>query len=141
MLILDEATNDLDITTLMVLEDYLESFAGCLIVVSHDRYFLDRTIDKVFRFEAAETIREYPGNYSAFLEIREREAAEKAAVVAEAKAVKAIAIAPEVISPKRKLSYQETRELEELETRFAEAETRQAELEKRMRENPSDYLL
>ncbi len=141
VLILDEVTNDLDITTLMVLEDYLESFAGCLIVVSHDRYFLDRTIDKVFRFETAETIREYPGNYSAFLEIREREAAEKAAVVAEIKAAKAITVAPEPTSAKRKLTYKESRELEELETRIAEVETHKATLEKRMHDHPSDYLL
>jgi ABC transport system ATP-binding/permease protein len=141
VLILDEVTNDLDITTLMVLEDYLESFAGCLIVVSHDRYFLDRTIDKVFRFEGEGMIREYPGNYSAFLEIREREAEEKAVAVAEAKAVKAAIAAPEITSAKRKLTYKETRELEELETRIAEAETRIAELETRMRDNPSDYVL
>lgn len=141
VLILDEVTNDLDITTLMVLEDYLESFAGCLIVVSHDRYFLDRTIDKVFRFEAAGTIREYPGNYSAFLEIREREAAEKATVVAETKAARAAVAIPEATPTKRKLTYKETRELEELETRIAEAETHKATLEKRMHDNPSDYLL
>ena len=141
VLILDEVTNDLDITTLMVLEDYLESFAGCLIVVSHDRYFMDRTIDKVFRFEGDGAIREYPGNYSAFLEIREREAEEQAAVVAEAKAVRATVAAPEVTPTKRKLSYKETRELEELETRIAEAETRKAEIEKRMHDNPSDYVL
>jgi ATP-binding cassette subfamily F protein uup len=141
VLLLDEVTNDLDITTLMVLEDYLESFAGCLIVVSHDRYFLDRTIDKVFRFEGDGRIREYPGNYSAFLEIREREAEEKAAVVAETKAAKVAVVAPEPASTKRKLSYKETRELEELETRIAEAESRKAELEKRMHDNASDYVL
>jgi ABC transport system ATP-binding/permease protein len=141
VLILDEVTNDLDITTLMVLEDYLETFAGCLIVVSHDRYFLDRTIDKVFRFEGNGIIREYPGNYSAFLEIREREAEERAAIVAEAKAAKAAVIAPEPTSTKRKLTYKETRELEELETQIAQAEARQTELETRMRENPSDYVL
>lgn len=141
VLILDEVTNDLDITTLMVLEDYLESFAGCLIVVSHDRYFLDRTIDKVFRFEGEGMIREYPGNYSAFLEIREREAEEKAAVIAEAKAAKAAVVTSETPSSKRKLSYKETRELEELETRIAEAETRKAALEKQMHDNPTDYVL
>ena len=141
VLILDEVTNDLDITTLMVLEDYLETFAGCLIVVSHDRYFLDRTIDKVFRFEGEGVIREYPGNYSAFLEIREREAEEKAAVVAEAKAAKVAVAAPEPATAKRKLSYKETRELEELETRIAETEIHKAELEKRMHDNASDYVL
>lgn len=141
VLILDEVTNDFDIATLMVLEDYLESFAGCLIVVSHDRYFLDRVVDKVFRFEGDGVVREYPGNYSAFLEIREREAEEKAAIVAESKAAKVAVAAPEVPSGKRKLSYKETRELEELETRIAEAETHQAMLEKRMHDNPSDYVL
>jgi ATP-binding cassette subfamily F protein uup len=141
VLLLDEVTNDLDITTLMVLEDYLESFAGCLIVVSHDRYFLDRTIDKVFRFEGDGVVREYPGNYSAFLEIREREAEEKAAMVAEAKAAKVTVTVPEVPASKRKLSYKEARELEELEMRIAEAETRKAELEKRMHDNASDYVL
>ncbi|MBL8206604.1 MAG: ABC-F family ATP-binding cassette domain-containing protein [Blastocatellia bacterium] len=141
VLILDEVTNDLDITTLMVLEDYLETFAGCLIVVSHDRYFLDRTIDKVFRFESDGVIREYPGNYSAFLEIREREAEEKAVMIAETKAAKVAVAAPEPATAKRKLSYKEARELEELETRIAEAETRQAELETRMHDNASDYVL
>lgn len=141
VLILDEVTNDLDITTLMVLEDYLESFAGCLIVVSHDRYFLDRVIDKVFRFEGEGIIREYPGNYSTFLEIREREAEEKAAVLVENKAAKVAVAAPEAPVAKRKLSYKEMRELEELEARIAEAETRKAELEKRMDDNPSDYVL
>jgi ABC transport system ATP-binding/permease protein len=63
LLILDEPTNDLDIPTLVALEDYLDSFAGCLVVVSHDRYFLDRTVDHIFRFEKDGEIREYPGNY------------------------------------------------------------------------------
>jgi ABC transport system ATP-binding/permease protein len=141
VLLLDEVTNDLDIATLMALEDYLESFAGCLIVVSHDRYFLDRVIDKVFRFEGEGNIREYPGNYSAFLEIREREAEENATVIAETKAAQVAIAAPEVVTAKRKLSYKETRELEALETRIAAAEARKAELEKRMHDNPSDYVL
>src|SRR5262249_56910284 len=86
LLLLDEITNDLDIATLSALEDYLETFPGCLVVVSHDRYFLDRTIDYIFRFEGASErasegrgrIREYPGDYSAFIEIRDRENAERA---------------------------------------------------------------
>ena len=73
LLILDEPTNDLDIQTLVRLEEYLDSFAGCLIVVSHDRYFLDRTVESIFRFEGSGQIKEYPGNYSAFLEAREQE--------------------------------------------------------------------
>ena len=73
ILILDEPTNDLDIATLQALENYLESFGGPVIIVSHDRYFLDRTVDHLFRFEGEGRIRDYPGNYSAFLEIRKRE--------------------------------------------------------------------
>ena len=67
VLLLDEPTNDLDIQTLSVLEDFLEDFKGCVIVVSHDRYFLDRTIDRIFNFENCKLIR-YEGNYTKFLE-------------------------------------------------------------------------
>ncbi len=143
ILILDEVTNDLDIATLMVLEDYLETFDGCLIVVSHDRYFLDRTVDKVFRFEGNGKIREYPGNYSAYLEIREREAAEAEEVKIAAK-VKAIAVpvAPvETPAQKRKLSFKEKREFEELEPRIAALEAQIAEVEKKIADNASDYQL
>ena len=65
---LDEPTNDLDIPTLIALEEYLDDFGGALIVVSHDRYFLDRTIDNIFKFESNGHIREFAGNYSAYLE-------------------------------------------------------------------------
>ncbi|HLM54728.1 MAG TPA: ABC-F family ATP-binding cassette domain-containing protein, partial [Pyrinomonadaceae bacterium] len=73
LLLLDEPTNDLDIQTLITLEDYLDGFPGNLIVVSHDRYFLDRTVEHVIRFEGEGRLREYPGNYSAFLEARREE--------------------------------------------------------------------
>jgi len=68
VLISDEPTNDLDVQTLAVLEDYLEEFNGCVIVVSHDRYFLDRTVNRIFAFEGSGQIRQYPGNYSVYLE-------------------------------------------------------------------------
>lgn len=73
VLILDEPTNDLDVQTLAVLEEYLEEFNGCIIIVSHDRYFLDRTIDKVFVFGEKGKIREYPGNYSIYLDYKRSE--------------------------------------------------------------------
>src|SRR5215203_1519271 len=73
VLLLDEPTNDLDIPTLLALEEYLDDFAGALIVVSHDRYFLDRTIENVFRFTEGGKVREYAGDYSAYLEAHERE--------------------------------------------------------------------
>jgi len=77
VLLLDEPTNDLDIPTLIALEEYLDDFAGALIVVSHDRYFLDRTIENVFRFEPGGNVREYAGDYSAYLEAHEREEAQR----------------------------------------------------------------
>ncbi|MEX0601639.1 MAG: ABC-F family ATP-binding cassette domain-containing protein, partial [Rhodothermales bacterium] len=77
VLLLDEPTNDLDIPTLVALEAYLDTFPGCLITVSHDRYFLDRTVEHLFRLDGMGTVRKIPGNYSANLELREREAAEK----------------------------------------------------------------
>ncbi|HEX5084554.1 MAG TPA: ABC-F family ATP-binding cassette domain-containing protein [Blastocatellia bacterium] len=144
LLLLDEITNDLDIATLSALEDYLETFPGCLLVVSHDRYFLDRTVDYIFRFEDAGKIREYPGDYSAFIEIRDRENAEKTSIET---ATKAVPKQREEIRPaqdstaKRKLSFKEKRELEELEARIPAAEARKAEVERELDANSSDHVL
>jgi ATPase components of ABC transporters with duplicated ATPase domains len=77
LLILDEPTNDLDVQTLAVLEDYLEDFNGCVIVVSHDRYFLDRTIDMVFALEPGGNLRLYPGNYSVYVDYKKAEEAKE----------------------------------------------------------------
>ncbi|XHX76509.1 MAG: ABC-F family ATP-binding cassette domain-containing protein [Stenomitos frigidus ULC029] len=77
VLILDEPTNDLDVQTLAVLEDYLEDFNGCVIVVSHDRYFLDRVVDTIFAFESDGTLRQYPGNYSVYLDYKQAEEGEE----------------------------------------------------------------
>ncbi len=85
ILILDEPTNDLDVQTLAVLEDYLEDFNGCVIVVSHDRYFLDRVVDTIFAFEPDGTLRQYPGNYSVYLDYKRAE--EAAAVSSQRSAV------------------------------------------------------
>ncbi len=138
VLLLDEPTNDLDIPTLVALEEYLDSFTGAVIAVSHDRYFLDRVTDKIIRFEGNGRTREYPGNYSAFLEIRDREdraqrASEpttKPATPAEKKVV-AIAV--------RKLTYKEKRELEKLEREIPAWELRKAEIETALGEFASDY--
>jgi ATP-binding cassette subfamily F protein uup len=126
VLLLDEPTNDLDIPTLIALEEYLDDFAGALIVVSHDRYFLDRTIDNVFRFEGDGRVREYPGDYSSYLEYREREEAEAAASQAPVETPKPLS---QKAAPK-KLTFKENRELEELEARIATAEKRLPEIEK-----------
>ena len=135
VLMLDEPTNDLDIQTLVRLEEYLDSFAGCLIVVSHDRYFLDRTVESIFRFEGDGRINEYAGNYSAFLEAREQEAPEPI----EAKPSIAKPAINSSTAP-RKLSYKERREFEELEKRIEQSEARKAELELVLSSSSSDFV-
>ena len=137
LLMLDEPTNDLDIQTLVRLEEYLDTFAGCLIVVSHDRYFLDRTVETIFRFEGSGRIKEYPGNYSAFLEAREGEATQ----TIESRATAPRPQPPEGGStPARKLSYKERREFEELEKRIEISEARKAELERVLVNSSSDFV-
>jgi ATP-binding cassette subfamily F protein uup len=137
LLMLDEPTNDLDIQTLVRLEEYLDSFAGCLVVVSHDRYFLDRTVESIFRFEGNGRIKEHPGNYSAFLEAREREAPET--IEASASRPRPAASTGTSDVP-RKLSYKERREFEELEKRIALAEARKAALERVLATSSSDFV-
>ena len=131
VLLLDEPTNDLDIPTLIALEEYLDDFAGALIVVSHDRYFLDRTIDSVFKFEGDGAIREFAGDYSSYLEIIEREEAEKRVEsTIQRTATQTVSIANETGKPKvQKLSFKEKREYETLETNIAKHEKRLAEIE------------
>ena len=132
ILLLDEPTNDLDIPTLIALEEYLDDFAGALIVVSHDRYFLDRTIDTVFKFEDAGVIREFPGDYSTYLEITQREQANEAEARASAKAETSSEKTTENTKEKsasKKLSFKEKRELETLETQIPGTEKRLAEIE------------
>ena len=141
VLLLDEPTNDLDIPTLVALEDYLDTFAGAVVTVSHDRYFLDRVAEHLLRFGDGGRIREIPGSYSAWLEIeaRERAAAERAAsarAVATPQATSAPA-APAAGAP-AKLSYAEKRELAEVEARIAAAEARQPELEATLAEHATD---
>jgi ATP-binding cassette subfamily F protein uup len=131
VLLLDEPTNDLDIPTLIALEEYLDDFAGALIVVSHDRYFLDRTIDNVFRFEGDGRVREYPGDYSSYLEYRAIEKSEQAEKVAVQRAVEDPRPVVETAAPK-KLSFKEKRELEELEVRISETEKRLPEIDQEL---------
>jgi ATP-binding cassette subfamily F protein uup len=142
VLLLDEPTNDLDIPTMVTLEDYLDGFGGCLIVVSHDRYFLDRTVEHIFRFEGGGRVREYPGNYTAFVEAQsDSEDATASTRKKTAAAVVAPASAGLKEASKRKLSFKERRELEELETRIEEAERRQGEIEMELSAGSSDSRL
>ncbi len=131
LLLLDEPTNDLDIPTLERLEEYLDDFPGCLVVVSHDRYFLDRTIDTTFVFEGGGVLREIAGNYSAYLEQREP----VAATALKSEKAAAFSVAPRA----RKLGFKEQRDLQELEASIPRDEARQAELERLLAEDSSDY--
>ncbi len=131
VLILDEPTNDLDVQTLAVLEDYLEDFNGCVIVVSHDRYFLDRTVDTIFALEAGGNLRQYPGNYSIYLDYKKAEEAEKQETP---KTVIIEKVTSPVIETKkrRRLSNWERREFEELEGKIAKLEAEKTALEKKL---------
>ncbi len=143
VLLLDEPTNDLDIQTLITLEQYLDEFAGCVIVVSHDRYFLDRTVEHIFRFEPGGRLRQYPGNYANFIEARESE--EKAATIAKPKGAGRERADQQQLNNqppgKRKLSFKEEKELAALESEIQEGERRQAEIEAELANNSSDAHL
>ena len=133
VLLLDEPTNDLDVHTLAVLEDFLDDFRGCVVVVSHDRWFLDRTVDRLFCFEGGRLER-FEGNYSAYLERQaQREAARPAprdAAATNGKAATAGPATPEAPAPaQRRRSYRESRELEGIERDLPSWEGRRAELE------------
>ena len=138
VLLLDEPTNDLDIPTLIALEEYLDDFAGALIVVSHDRYFLDRTIDNVFRFAPGGTVREYPGDYTAYLAAHEREQA-LVRTGSDSDRVLGTAKPSTPEKPKsKKLTFKEMREFEAVESRIAETEKRLPEIEKELTTAASD---
>ena len=122
----------------MRLEEYLDSFPGCLIIVSHDRYILDRTVDQIFRFEGDGSVAEYPGNYSAFLESRERE--ETKPVETTSPASRLAASAKSSVAARR-LSYKERREFDELEKIIEAAETRKAEIQRQLAASSSDFVV
>ncbi|HEY9670053.1 MAG TPA: ATP-binding cassette domain-containing protein [Waterburya sp.] len=137
LLILDEPTNDLDVQTLSVLEEYLEDFNGCVIAVSHDRYFLDRTVEKIFALEEGGNIRQYPGNYSVYLDYKQAEEAESAQQQRTQESKKAELPKAEKLEKSssrngksRRLSNWERKEFEELEEKIPQLEAQKAEVEK-----------
>ncbi|MDJ0590374.1 MAG: ABC-F family ATP-binding cassette domain-containing protein [Pleurocapsa sp. MO_226.B13] len=145
VLILDEPTNDLDVQTLAILEEYLENFNGCVIAVSHDRYFLDRTVEFILAIEPGGNIRKYPGNYSVYLEHKKK--AEKAAkqeqVAEKPKQSKAKSSNSKSTTDKKNkpLSNFEIREYNKLEAKIAQLETDKEKLESDLAANCSDYNL
>ena len=125
-LILDEPTNDLDIPTLQVLEEYLRAFKGCLIVVSHDRYFMDRVVDHLFVFEGDAVVKDFPGNYTQWREAVKATEEQTKAEKAPASPTNGGKVRTET---KRRLSFKEKQELAELETRMPQLEQEKSELE------------
>ncbi|MEM8830328.1 MAG: ABC-F family ATP-binding cassette domain-containing protein [Cyanobacteria bacterium P01_G01_bin.19] len=143
VLILDEPTNDLDVQTLAILEDYLENFNGCVIVVSHDRYFLDRTVDFIFAIEPGGKVRNYPGNYSVYLEHKRKQEkeAKQEQVKEKPKQTKAKNKKSANDKKNKALSNFERREYNKLETKIAQLEEDKEKLEKDLALNCSDYNL
>ncbi|HNO10290.1 MAG TPA: ABC-F family ATP-binding cassette domain-containing protein [bacterium] len=131
-LILDEPTNDLDLITLSVLEEFLLHFQGCLLIVSHDRYFMDRLVDHIFVFEGDGVIRDFIGNYGEY-----REAERVKETVKDTPAEKIIV---KDTNKKTKLSYKEKIEFENLEKEIAALEKEKNELENKLNRGSADYI-
>ena len=139
VLFLDEPTNDLDIQTLTVLEEFLDHFGGCLVVVSHDRYFLDRTVDYLITFEAGQFSSRYPTPFSTYQQLR----------AAAARPAEPVKHPPRTAPPgngrvrkarPRKLTFNEQRELERLESNIADMEAEQTRLQVDINSSGDDYL-
>jgi ATP-binding cassette subfamily F protein uup len=124
-LVLDEPTNDLDILTLNVLEEYLAAFKGCVLVVTHDRFFLDKIVDHLFIFEGEGVVKDFPGNYSIYKTHHDLKTRQELS--------KTRSLQPRKEKPKQpkvqKLSFKEQRELGTLENEIGSLESRKAELE------------
>lgn len=133
-LILDEPTNDLDIVTLGILEEYLAEFKGCLIVVSHDRYFLDNIVEHLFVFTGNGIVKDFPGNYSDYRRFLAETDEPK-----EEKPKKTIAEKPQTSKP-RKLSFKEKRRMEELETLIGQLSDEKSTLEEAFSSGGSDDI-
>ena len=131
-LVLDEPTNDLDIETLQVLEEYLCDFKGCVIVVSHDRYFMDKVVDHIFVFGGEGNIKDFPGNYSDWRVWREEGKANEARIAAEKAAKNSTPKQNYRTEDKRKLTFKERKEYESLEAEIMALEEEKADIEQQM---------
>ena len=131
-LVLDEPTNDLDIVTLQILEEYLQDFPGCVIVVSHDRYFMDKVVDHLLVFKGEGEIKDFPGNYTQYRQWS-KEPSQPSLLGQSAQASPTSPTSQtsptSPASPKRKLTYKEKREFEQLEKEIADLEAEQHALE------------
>jgi len=135
-LVLDEPTNDLDIMTLNVLEDYLDKFDGCLMIVSHDRYFMDKLVDHLFVFEGQGIIRDFPGNYTDY---RATEGGLKSVKEVVQKPSNTETNGPKkVLDGSRKLTFNEKRELEQIEKELSQLEIQKKAIEDAL-DKETDY--
>ena len=143
-LIFDEPTNDLDLPTLTILENFLQNFAGCLIIVSHDRYFMDRIVDHVLAFEGDGKIKDFVGNFSEYRESRKMEDGRWKSENVNQKSENTNNTESKLPAPsfqlpaKKKLSFKEQRELETIEKEMPELEKKRAEILEKLN-NESDY--
>jgi ATP-binding cassette subfamily F protein uup len=148
-LILDEPTNDLDIATLQTLEDFLTEFSGCVLIVSHDRYFMDKLIDHLFVFEGNGFIRDYPGTYTQYRiwkdnQKAEEKAKEKTEIKVEAKTETKPKAEVKVENPPTsttKKSYKVVKEIEDLEKEIAQLESKKLELETALISGETDHVI
>ncbi|MDL2232921.1 ABC-F family ATP-binding cassette domain-containing protein [Ruminococcaceae bacterium OttesenSCG-928-L11] len=141
ILLLDEPTNDLDIDTSMVLEEYIEGFSGAVVLVSHDRYFLDKTTDHILEFQGDGQIRKYLGGYSEYLNQREPDASSQRSDKAEPERdkPKAKRERSSSLQAKARFTFKEQREYEEIDDVIAGLEQKRAEVEKAIAEAASDF--
>ncbi|MCW3121614.1 MAG: transporter [Flavipsychrobacter sp.] len=143
-LILDEPTNDLDLPTLSVLENFLSDFPGCLVIVSHDRYFMDRLVDHLFIFEGDGVVRDFPGNYSNYRieeKAKEKNKDKDNTKKPEAPVVQAAApVAPKPAAPeKKKFSFKDKREYDQLEKDMAALEAEKVTITEKMMDPNLNY--
>ncbi|PVD49457.1 ABC transporter [Terrimonas sp.] len=137
-LILDEPTNDLDLPTLSVLENFLSEYRGCLLIVSHDRYFMDRLTDHLFVFEGNGNIRDFPGNYTQY-RLWKKEQEEKKAIAPVVNKPQDAEINSVPSAEKRKISYKEKREFEVLQKEIETLENEKAEINLQLNEGKLPY--
>ena len=128
-LVLDEPTNDLDIVTLNVLEEYLQNFKGCVMVVSHDRYFMDKVVDHLLVFNGQGDIRDFPGNYTQYRDWKDAKAHQEKEKEKEVTRAQEDKTAKVRLNDKRRMSFKEKREFEQLEQEIADLETEKKVIE------------
>jgi len=132
-LILDEPTNDLDLPTLAVLENFLSEYQGCVLIVSHDRYFMDRLVDHLFVFEGNGEVRDFPGNYTQYrIWMKEQEEREGLTVDSRQLKVERTEVKNDIVASKKKMSFKEKREFEMLEKELPALEAEKLKITEKM---------